>query len=507
MHRLFASVVAPLIEASRPEAIAEVGAGAGRLTRRLLEAPGAAEAAVHAIDPAPTLDPDLCRAEAARLVVHADRGTAVLGSIGPVDLALLDGDPNWHSTYSELRLLARTARQADREAPLIVVHNVHWPFGRRDGYFDPEAIPLPQRREHTDLGLVPGRREPGEEGLRLAPWSAVREFEPRSGVLTAVEDFLAESELDWTLIEVPGFHGAAVLAEARRLQRQPALAAALEQLRSPRFLGGQARRAEAARLEAELELAAARRERPQEAPPLEEAPAPVEEPAEPLQVLAEPEPQLPTAERDALVAEAARERARREALEWQLERLEEDLAERGRRLDAVEAELGTERQALTAARVRLEGEAGELRSEREAGERLRRRVRELEGELAARDRQLEEAEEAKRLAQGRLAHSQDLAGALREEGDRLRAEAERLRTEAGAARASLAEVAVHLDRAGATRRARAARRLRRLGAPFRRRPAPTALEEAQATATAALPPAPSAPAEEAEESQVEAKTR
>jgi hypothetical protein len=503
VHRLFASVVAPLIEASRPRAIAETGAGAGRLTRRLLEAPGAAEATVHAIDPAPTLDPDLCRSEAGRLVVHKGRGSAVLGSIGPVDLALLDGDPNWHSVHTELRLLARTARQAGREAPLIFVHNIHWPFGRRDGYYDPEAIPLPQRREHTDLGLVPGRREPAEEGLRLAPWSAVREFEPRSGVLTAVEDFLATSDLDWTLVEVPGFHGVAVLAEARRLQRQPPLAAALGELRSPRFLGRQARRAESARLEAELELATARRQ----PPPVEGAPTE----AEPHPAAApEPEPQPASgpaaAERD-LVAEAARERARREALEWQLERLEEDLAERGRRLDAADAELDAERQALTAARVRLEGEAGELRSEREAGERLRRRVRDLEGELAARDRRLDEAEEAKRLAQGRLAHSQDLAGALREEGDRLQAEAERLRTEAGAARASLAEVAAHLDRAGRTRRARAARRLRRLGAPFRRRPAPTALEEAHAAATEALPSAPSAPAEEAEESQVEAGTR
>jgi hypothetical protein len=508
VHRLFASVVAPLIEASRPCVIAETGAGAGRLTRRLLEAPGAAEATVHAIDPAPTLDPDLCRTEAGRLVVHEGRGSAVLGSIGPVDLALLDGDPNWHSVHTELRLLARTAREAGREAPLILVHNVHWPFGRRDGYYDPEAIPLPQRRDHTDLGLVPGRREPAEEGLRLAPWSAVREFEPRSGVLTAVEDFLAGSDLDWTLVEVPGFHGVAVLAEAERLKRQPPLAAALGELRSPRFLGRQARRAESARLEAELELATARQLRPQEELPVEETPA------EPVQAPAEPEPdpqpafdQAAAAERDALVAEAARERARREALEWQLERLEQDLAERDRRLDAADAELGTERQALTAARVRLEGEAGELRSEREAGERLRRRVRELEGELAARDRRLEEAEDAKRLAQGRLAHSQDLAGALREEGDRLRAEAERLRTEADAARASLAEVAAHLDCAGATRRARAGRWLRRLGAPFRRHPGPTALEEAHAAATGALPSAPAAAAEEAEENQVEAGTR
>jgi hypothetical protein len=379
VHRLFASVVAPLIEAGRPQAIAEVGAGAGRLTRRLLEAPGAAEATVHAIDPAPTLDPELRQAEAVRLVVHPARGAAVLGSIGPVDLALLDGDPNWHSVHSELRLLARAARQAEREAPVVVVHHVHWPFGRRDGYHDPEAIPLPQRREHTDLGLVPGRREPAAEGLRLTPWSAVREFEPRSGVLTAVEDFLAASELEWTLVEVPGFHGVAVMAEAERLRRQPALAAALEALRSPRFLGRQARRAETARLEAELDLAAARRG------PAQQAPVALEEATQPELV------ESPTAsEREALVFEAARERAQREALEWRLERLEGDLSRWEGRLQALSDDRDAEREAATAARVRLEGVAEELRAERESGERRRAQLAEQKRQLAERDRQLDE---------------------------------------------------------------------------------------------------------------------
>jgi hypothetical protein len=495
---LFASVVAPLVEAARPRVIAEVGAGAGRLTRRLLEAPGAEEAVVHAIDPAPTLDPDLREAEAGRLVVHAKRATSALGSIGPVDLALLDGDPNWHSVRSALRILIRAARQAEREAPLIAVHNVHWPFGRRDGYHDPEAIPAPLRHEHTDLGLVPGRRAPAEEGLRLAPWSAVREFEPRSGVLTAVEDFVAESDLDWTLVEVPGFHGVAVLAEARLLERRPTVAAALESLRSPRFLGRQARRAESARLEAELELAAARRQ------PLDESPAPpVEVEVEVAEEAPEPEPSL--------LVEVAQERAQREAMEWRIERLEADLGERDSRLGALTGERDAERRAATEARVRFEEATESLRSEREAVARLRGRLQRLERERGERDRQLGETVERAQLAEGRLAHSQDLAEALREERDRLReerdrlwADAERLRSEAHAA---LAEVSEHLDRAEQARREREGRWLARLTAPFRRRPgSPTPLEEARAVAHRALPPAPGSEAE-AEEGQVEAEAR
>lgn len=487
MHRLFAAVVAPLIEAARPDVIAEVGAGSGRLTRRVLEAAGAEEAVVHAIDPAPTLDPDLREAEADRLLVHAERATSVLGSIGPVDLALLDGDPNWHSVRSELRLLARTARHAEREAPLIAVHNIHWPFGRRDGYYDPEAIPPSLRREHTDLGLVPGRRAPTAEGLRLVPASAVREFEPRSGVLTAVEDFVADSDLDWTLVEVPGFHGVAVLAEARLLERSPAIAAALEALRSPRFLGRQARRAESARLEAELELAAARRQPPEE--PAAEVAVPTEVQAETApqpEPEPEPDPELLrenaelSGERDALLVEVAQERARREAVEWRLERLESDLAERDSRFETQAAERDSERQTASEVRERLERE------------------------LADRDRQLQETEERARLAQGRLAHSEDLAGALREERDRLRAEAERLRTDAHAAHEALAEIADHLDEAEQAARGGW---FARLSAPFRRKRSAGPLEEARAAAQRALPPAPSDSVAEGEEGRVEAGRR
>ena len=191
MHRCFATVVAPIVEALTPRTIAEVGAGSGRLTRRMLAARGAANATIHAIDPCPAFDPDELAPGDARLVLHTDHSLAALPRIGPVDVALLDGDPNWYTVHAELELLAASARDADRPPPVVVVHNVHWPFGRRDGYHDPATIPEEALHPHAAAGLLPTRSEPGPDGLVLVPFVATQEHGKRNGVLTAVEDFAA----------------------------------------------------------------------------------------------------------------------------------------------------------------------------------------------------------------------------------------------------------------------------------------------------------------------------
>jgi len=474
VHRLFVPVIAPLIEAIQPRAIVEVGVGSGRLTRRLLEAPGAAGAVIHAIDPEPTLDPDLRASEPERLRVHEERSLAVLGATGPVDLALLDGDPNWYSVHSELTLLTRAAERAERSAPLIVAHNVHWPFGRRDGYYDPAVIPPASRRDHSELGLVPGRREPAGTGLRLVPWVARRDFEPRSGVLTAVEDFLATSALDWTSVELPGFHGVAVLAESKLLERRPALVAVLRDLRSSRSLGRQARSAESARLMAELELATARSRRGE---------GDAEEPARDS-----PDPE-PT-QADESLLELAQERARKEALEWRLGRLEEDFALRSGELEGLRADLEAEQQAATESRLRLEHSAERLQTEREAVERLQSGLAQRQREAEDLRAQLEAADERARLSEGRLAHSQDMAEALRQERDLLSGEVERLQADSRAAQATLEEVAEHLRLAGGTRRVRAVRWLARVAraATLRRQPRSSRFELAHAAVEAGLLP-------------------
>jgi FtsZ-binding cell division protein ZapB len=504
VHRLFASVIAPLIEALEPRRIVETGAGTGRLTRRVLDTPGAHGAVLHALDPSPALDPRLIEAAGERLQLHEERAISAIGHLGPVDLALLDGDPNWYSVHSELTIAARAAERASRPAPLAVVHNIHWPFGRRDGYYDPAVIPSGQRRQYTDLGLVPGQRDPRMDGLRLAPYCAVRDFEPRSGVLSAVEDVIAESDLDWTLIEVPGFHGAAVLAEARLLERHPAIGTVLEELSSSRFLGHQARRAESARLAAEAELAAVGAHPAEEAEPEPapvETPEPVEipEPVEvPEPVAPEPAPDLVReleADRAALLAEAAEHRAQREAYEWRAGRLMDDLATQVDRLNALVGERDAERRTAVEAQVRLENTTEGLARETAAASELRGRVSELEAELRLRQGELSDLTEREKLSQGRLAHTQDSIQALEAERDRLRKEVDGLGLALATAGAQLDEIAEHLRWAGLSRRARAARRLSTLARTitFRQQPSPGHLEAAREVAERALPPAGPAP--------------
>ena len=477
-------MIAPLIEVLEPQAMVEIGSGEGRLTRRVLEASGSRESVLHAVDPAMRLDPDLDTQAGDALVLHPERAIAALSEIGAVDLALLDGDPNYHAVHSSLEMLVRAAERAERPAPLIIVHNVHWPFGRRDGYYDPASIPPGRLHEHSDLGLLPGRRDPHPDGLRLTPHCAVQDFLPRSGVLTAIDDMIAGSDLEWTFLEIPGFHGVGLLAEARLLGKRPGLASTLRDLRSSRFLGEQARRAESARVEAEVELAALRRNPAEIDSASTDAPEQEEEAV--VQPAFERAPGLASA---SLIAQVADFRAQKEALEWRLGRLDEDLASRSGRLEELELERSAERRALVEAQVRLERATEELRAEREAVASLRERVTDLEGRLGESDRQLAEVGERERLAQGRLAHSVDELGAVSEDRNRLRAQIEGMQVELQAAGARIDEIAEHLAQASSTRRARIGRRLAAIGraATFRRRPPTGHLESARAAAERPLP--------------------
>jgi hypothetical protein len=515
VHRLFAPLIAPLLEAAKPRTVVETGAGSGRLTRRLLESEAIAGARIHAIDPAPALDPVLVEAAADRLSVHAERAVSALPRIGAVELAILDGDPSWHAVHSELSILIAAAARAGEPAPLVLVHNVHWPFGRRDGYYEPEAIPADRRAELSELGLVPGRREPVAGGLRLTPFCAARDFAPRSGVLTAVEDVIESGDLEWTLIEVPGFHGCAVMVEAERLRALPTLAPLLEGFRAGGFLARQVRRAETARLELAIELAALRQEEPPPESVEEPQDAAAEPPSPASEPDSEPEPreQLEAegersaeleAELDrrsaeivalreqklALQESVAEHSAQREALEWQVERLDQDLAARDRRIEDLTEERDRERVGLAELRVRLEQAATDLEVERDAAARAVTRAAELEAELLGRQRELESLAERESLAQGRLSHREEALQATSAEVERLRGEVAALRAELEAGRQAMGEVARRVEEAGATRWARLGSRFSRIGRALRPgggdRP-PLPIELAMAAAQRGLP--------------------
>jgi hypothetical protein len=200
-----AELMLPCLDAVGAKSVVEVGAFAGDLTRVLADWAEQSGAKVMAVDPSP--QDGLVELAGAHPEVELVRETSLdaLPRIPLPDVAIIDGDHNYYTVSEELRLIAERAPGA--ELPLLLFHDVCWPHGRRDDYFDPAAIPEDYRQPIAgDSGGI----FPGDPGLRHGglPYarSAAREGGPRNGVFTAVEDFV-EGRDDVRLVVVPSFFG------------------------------------------------------------------------------------------------------------------------------------------------------------------------------------------------------------------------------------------------------------------------------------------------------------
>ena len=244
-------LISPLLDALQPRVIVEVGADVNGVTGPMLRWAQEHEAVVHAIDPDAALSVKALLAEhGERLRFHRTRSLAILSELREVDLALIDGDHNWYTVLSELRALEGRAREDGRDPPVVVVHEIGWPYGRRDAYDDPEGIPEAHRHPHARGGVAPGRVELGP-GLNDHGEHALLEGTAANGVLSAVEDFLAESEGRWRSWTIPGLGGVAILVGAGTLRAGTPLRDLLDSIDTPAFLRAQCEEIEQARIQSE----------------------------------------------------------------------------------------------------------------------------------------------------------------------------------------------------------------------------------------------------------------
>jgi cephalosporin hydroxylase len=233
MFPFWESVVAPLIAASRAKRIIEIGALRGETTVLMLDALGP-DAELHVVDPVPSFDPDEhVRRFPGRYIFHRDLSLNVLPEAGAFDVALVDGDHNWYTVYNELQLLREASRREDRALPLLILHDVCWPYGRRDLYYNPAEIPPEFRQPYARRGMRPGRDKllPGG-GMNITLHNAEVEGGPRNGVMTALDDFLAEHDQPVRLLVIPIYFGLAIVAEERLLDEQPEVRRLLDELES-----------------------------------------------------------------------------------------------------------------------------------------------------------------------------------------------------------------------------------------------------------------------------------
>jgi hypothetical protein len=201
----FAEILFPCLEATGARSVIEVGAFKATTTGDLLDWAEGRDCRITAVEPAPRDELLELKRERPELDLVRETSLQALTHIDPADAILLDGDHNYYTLTNELRLIDE---RADR-LPLLFMHDVGWPLARRDAYEAPAQVPEEHRQPLArDVGLAPGNPGVVRGGLYYA-CVAEREGGPRNGVLTAIEDFMAERG-GLTLALVPAFFGLGV---------------------------------------------------------------------------------------------------------------------------------------------------------------------------------------------------------------------------------------------------------------------------------------------------------
>ncbi len=181
------TVINPYIRRAGYRRVCEIGASLGENSDKLLETES-----IHLTVIDPCIDTDLKTKLRGDQRVQICKGLSLeilFRTSEQFDCILIDGDHNWYTVYHELETIAD--RKLLREGGTIFLHDVGWPYGRRDMYYQPETIPAEFLQPYATRGIVQGVSELSEDsGINAGHFNAMHEGGPRNGVLTAVEDFL-----------------------------------------------------------------------------------------------------------------------------------------------------------------------------------------------------------------------------------------------------------------------------------------------------------------------------
>ena len=213
MRQFVRHFIIPLARKRAWRSFCEIGASTGLSTDELLKLP---ITSYTIIDPCFDADLALKYACDARVTVQKNNSLDVLPNLsGTFDCILIDGDHNWYTVFNELRLIRQ--RGLLRPGGMIFFHDVEWPYGRRDLYYQPDTIPPEYRQEYENKGIIRGRSQLADHGGAARHLcNAVREGGSRNGVLTAIEDFVAEHSSEYNFCRVRLQFGLGILQYRRK---------------------------------------------------------------------------------------------------------------------------------------------------------------------------------------------------------------------------------------------------------------------------------------------------
>lgn len=195
------------IYAHRPiSTVVEIGVESGQVSGVYVDL-GAER--VFCVDPFPSADLRRHLAADDRLELVERFSPGVLDELPVADLYVVDGDHNYATVRAEVDWILEHAPDA-----VVVFHDLMWPCGRRDFYYQPTLLGEDDRHPDSDEGPTvwhDGLTPAGLVGVG-AYTVAIEAGGERNGVLTAVEDSLgAARELGWHLEVIPAIYGVGVL--------------------------------------------------------------------------------------------------------------------------------------------------------------------------------------------------------------------------------------------------------------------------------------------------------
>jgi len=211
MNRLWNILYRPIIEEIHANYIVEIGSDSGINTNNILEYCVENDAHMTAIDPVPKFDIEKFKLEYGdKFEIYTELSLSILPTLEDYDVIIIDGDHNWYTVYNELKTIEKSFE--NKKFPLIFLHDVGWPYARRDLYYNPENIPEIYRQPYKKLGIYPGQSDLKENGgMNTSLYNSIYENTPKNGVLTAVEDFIKESDLEFNFYLIQVYHGVGIL--------------------------------------------------------------------------------------------------------------------------------------------------------------------------------------------------------------------------------------------------------------------------------------------------------
>lgn len=202
-------IVLALFDRCRPASVLEIGSEHGGFSKQLYERCVGGQALLHTVEPFPAPAVVELAKSSDSFHLYVDKSIPHLLASGcPSDFVVIDGDHNWFTVYNELTLIAKSW-ESQAMTGTIVLHDVSWPCARRDQYYCPSDIPVEALLPHSyDHGVTVGDDGMIDGGFRGEGAFAYASIEggPCNGVLTAIEDFMADNP-GWTYRSVDAVFG------------------------------------------------------------------------------------------------------------------------------------------------------------------------------------------------------------------------------------------------------------------------------------------------------------